>query len=63
MKVDYSTYKQMDFTCTQCGWRGKGDQLVNSEFGELHAIGNLECPQCYHLIAFWQAPADEESEL
>jgi hypothetical protein len=54
MQVDYDTYKTQDFTCSKCGWKGKGEELENGEFSEVHVIGDLECPKCYHLIAFWQ---------
>lgn len=56
MIVDYETYKMQNFTCIKCGWEGKGEQLSNGDFSEMHSIGNLDCPKCFHLIAFWQAP-------
>jgi len=59
MQVEYDTYKEMDFTC-QCGWQGKGSELVNGEFSEVHLIGDLDCPKCYSLIAFWQYPIREK---
>ena len=32
----------------------KVKKLENGEFSEVHVIGDLECPNCYHLVAFWQ---------
>ena len=54
MQVDCVTYKTLDFTCSKCGWKGKGEELGNVEFSEVYVIGDLEYPKCYHLIAFWQ---------
>ena len=59
MQVDYYTYKAQNFTCPECGWKGKGDELVNGDFSEVHSIADLECPKCYQLVAFWQAPLSE----
>ena len=55
MQVDYDTYETQDFTCSNCGWQGKGEELSNGDFSGLHSIGDLECPKCFHLIAYWQA--------
>lgn len=60
MLVDYYTYKAKDFTCPKCGWAGQGKDLTHGDFSEEHVIGNLECPKCYHLIAFWQAPLSDD---
>ncbi len=63
MQVDYYTYKDQNFTCSECGWQGKGEQLSHGDFHEGSMIGDLECPKCGHLIAFWQAPLlDKEKE-
>ena len=56
MQVDYYSYKEEDFTCPNCSWQGKGDQLVFGDFSEVHSICDLKCPECYEIIAFWQAP-------
>ena len=56
MQVEYAMYKEMDFTCKQCKWTGKGSELVNAGFSDEHLICDLECPKCYGLVAFWQAP-------
>ena len=56
MKVDYNTYQQQYFSCPNCGWEGKGIELEDGDFSEESFIGDLECPKCSHLIAFWQAP-------
>ena len=56
MEVDYETYKEQDFTCEKCKWTGKGKELSNGDFSESCFICDLECPKCYHLVAFWQAP-------
>ncbi len=62
MQVDYYTYKNQKFICSQCGWQGKGEQLTHGNFSDLHLIGDLECPKCFHLIAFWQAPLLDENK-
>jgi len=56
MEVNYDTYKTEDFTCKKCGWEGKGKELSHGDFHEFTSIGDLECPKCSELIAFWQAP-------
>lgn len=61
MQVDYYTYKSQDFTCSKCGWQGKGIELENGEFSEAHLLCDLECPKCYHLVAFWQTPLSDET--
>jgi hypothetical protein len=62
MQVDYYKYKKQDFTCKHCGWQGKGDELQHGAFSEMHAIGDLECPKCFEMVAFWQAPLIEDVE-
>ncbi len=62
MQVDYNTYKEQNFNCAACGWQGKGVALVNGDFSELHAMADLECPNCFHLVAFWQAPLRDGEE-
>jgi len=59
MQVDYNNYKEKAFTCSKCGWKGKGTELSNGDFNEVYCIGDLECPECDYLIAFWQAPLSE----
>jgi len=54
MEVNYDIYKAEDFICEKCGWKGKGKELINGYFSEVHAICDLECPKCDSLIAFWQ---------
>ncbi|MGZ8551328.1 MAG: hypothetical protein ACXWV2_11725 [Chitinophagaceae bacterium] len=61
MEVDYNKYEKMDFTC-KCGWQGKGAELVNGEFSEVHLIGDLSCPKCSEQIAFWQWPMKEDKK-
>lgn len=61
MQVNYDTYKLMNFTCSKCGWRGKGEALSHGDFSESFFISNLECPKCFELIAFWQVPLSEKS--
>jgi hypothetical protein len=63
MKVDYYKYKEQDFTCPHCKWNGKGSELKNGEFSEMHFIGELDCPVCHERVAFWQAPlVDKEKQ-
>ena len=54
MQVDPNAYKSEDFTCSECGWQGKGSELALGEFSEVHFIVDLECPKCWHLVAFYQ---------
>lgn len=61
MQVDYNTYKREDFTCNNCGWEGKGKNLSDGDFSEVNFIGDLNCPKCGELIAFWQAPLKDEN--
>ena len=56
MQVHYFTYRKQKFTCTQCGWMGKGSELSDGEFSDVFFIMDLECPKCSHHIGFWQAP-------
>ena len=56
MEVNYDTYKSIDFTCSKCGWQGKGEALTDGDFSEDCFIGDLDCPECHELLAFWQAP-------
>lgn len=62
MHVNYNTYKTQDFTCRHCGWEGKGKYLSHGDFSEVHSIGDLNCPKCFELVAFWQAPLTKETE-
>lgn len=55
MQVDWDTYNTQNFTCSKCGWIGKGAALSLGDYSALHSIGDLECPKCDHLIAYWQA--------
>ena len=61
MQVSYKKYKNRKFTCKNCGWSGNGSELVDGAFHESSYIGDLECPKCFHLIAFWQAPLNNKS--
>ena len=58
MQVEYDKYKEMDFSC-HCGWQGKGAELSHGDFSEVHLIGDLECPECHSLVAFWSSPVKE----
>ena len=60
MQLNYFTYKKEDFTCPHCGWKGKGHELRQVDFNEVHLIGDLDCPRCYEHIGFWQAPTMEK---
>jgi hypothetical protein len=51
MQVNYFTYKQEDFTCQHCGWKGKGIELGPGDFSEAHSILDLDCPSCYEHLA------------
>lgn len=56
MEVDYKSYKTEDFTCTKCGWKGKGEGLISGTFSETSFICDLDCPACGNLIGYWQPP-------
>ena len=45
------TYESKDFTCPKCGWEGKGRDLAHGAFNEEHALVDLECPNCWQVIA------------
>ncbi len=60
MLVQYDIYKIEDFTCKKCSWHGRGSELVKAEMSETHLIFDLECPVCFSLVAFWQAPLKED---
>ena len=62
MQVDYDKYKEQSFTCSECGWQGKGAELSHGDFSEEHCIGDLDCPKCFHLVAFWQAPLTDKKK-
>ena len=56
MQVNYNSYKALEFECPTCKWKGKGSALSLGDFSEAHCIGDLECPNCGKMLAFWQAP-------
>ena len=60
MRVDYNNYATQSFTCNKCGWKGKGEELSDGDFSEESCIGDLECPKCFELVAYWQAPLRRE---
>ncbi|HVM88186.1 MAG TPA: hypothetical protein VMT76_08345 [Puia sp.] len=62
MQVNFFTFKNENFVCPNCGWRGKGDELSSGEFSESDFINDLDCPSCYEHIGFWQAPLKNEIE-
>lgn len=62
MQVDYYAYNTLEFTCPACGWQGMGKELSHGDFSELSLIGDLECPKCFHMIAFWQAPVIDKKK-
>jgi ribosomal protein S27AE len=62
MEVDYNKYKEQEFTCSKCGWAGKGEELSHGDFHEYSFIGDLECPNCSHLVAFWQASHSKDEK-
>jgi hypothetical protein len=62
MQVDYNNYKTQKFTCEKCKWTGFGSELVHGDFSDSDFIGDLECPKCSHLIAFWQAPLKSKTD-
>ena len=51
MRVDLQTYETKDFTCPKCGWEGKGQDLAHGEFSVTNALTDLECPNCWQVIA------------
>ena len=61
MLVDYDTYKSQEFTCRNCGWHGAGSELNHGDYSE-DCIGDLECPKCFELVAFWQAPLIDKAQ-
>lgn len=62
MLVDYYQYKEQQFTSKHCGWTGDGSELRHGDFHSESMIGDLECPKCWELVAFWQAPPIKKEE-
>lgn len=38
-------YDDQDFICMQCGWTGKGSDLVNNNTNNIYRIQDLQCPR------------------
>lgn len=38
-------YDNQDFICVQCGWTGKGHDLVNNNSNKIYRIRDLQCPK------------------
>ena len=55
MKIDLNNYLEKDFECPECHWKGKGSDLENGDFSELHFIFDFECPKCFNHIGSGQA--------
>lgn len=54
----YYEYEKEQFSCSNCGWTGKGTQVKQGEvFGELFEI---DCPNCYEVIGSVSFPTFEE---
>ncbi len=62
MILNYFTYKNDSITCSKCGWKGTGKELILERISEEHLICDFECPKCYEHIGFWQAPLIKEIE-
>lgn len=39
------THDNQEFICMQCGWSGKGYDLVNNNSNKIYRIRDLQCPR------------------
>lgn len=39
------SHDNKDFICVQCGWSGKGKDLVNNNSNKIYRIQDLQCPR------------------
>ncbi|MDR0782755.1 MAG: hypothetical protein LBE83_03245 [Propionibacteriaceae bacterium] len=42
------SYKELDFRCVQCDWRGSGEQATDGE--DTPDGFSLHCPKCNHYL-------------
>lgn len=52
----YSNWKNEQFSCGQCGWRGKGEEAFPDE------VGMMECPDCDHGVGYAQFASLRDTE-
>jgi hypothetical protein len=62
MQLNYFTYRREGFTCSKCGWTGKGADLSFGDLSEESLICDLDCPACSEHLGFFQSPLKEEVE-
>ena len=55
MNIDLNNYLNKVFECPECHWKGKGSELENGDFSEMHFIIDFECPKCFNHIGSGQA--------
>ena len=63
MQINLKTFHNEDFTCPQCGWKGKGSELDTENVSEEHWIFDFECPECDQHIGSGQAPLSNENDF
>jgi|SRR5690606_13632077 len=56
--IGYYQYKNQDFECSKCSWKGKGESLIVGEtFNELFEV---HCPECNYKLTHIMHPTVEE---
>lgn len=54
MQINLNTYKDENFTCPKCGWKGKGSEFDIENFSVKHSMIDFECPKCVEHIGSGQ---------
>ncbi len=49
-------------SCSKCGWRGRGSDLVTGEFLFMTDATELFCPDCNAYLGFLNGTAEEDEE-
>lgn len=63
MIINYNNYKNFEFTCNNCNWKGLGGDAFLSELSEIHTFRDVECPKCSNtLITFDLSKDDHEND-
>jgi ribosomal protein L37AE/L43A len=58
--VDYfGAWRELDFTCRECGWNGSGARLTPHVGASLFM---LECPRCRETVAAGAHPTLEDAK-
>lgn len=63
MRIDLYNYKEHDFVCCSCGWKGKGFELPMGEVFMDSPIVELDCPKCFRVIGSGQGNIIDEEDF